>query len=57
MSEEENKPRTIRIENGGWIGTVWFMGWLFTIAYAGLSFLQAVIALIAWPYYLGLVLR
>jgi hypothetical protein len=52
----EKKSRVIRVESG-LIGVVWFIGWLFTIAYAQLIWSQAIIAVIIWPYYLGLVLR
>lgn len=38
-------------------GSFWFMGWLFTIGFAGLSFWQGVLALVAWPYFLGTTLR
>ena len=34
-------------------GTLWFGGWLFTIAYASLAWWQALLGLIVWPYYLG----
>lgn len=34
-------------------GTLWFAGWLFTIGFAGLSFWKGVLALILWPYFLG----
>jgi len=34
-------------------GEIWFIGWLFTIAYAHLAFWKAVFALIIWPYFLG----
>jgi hypothetical protein len=34
-------------------GTLWFVGWLFTIGFAGLGFWQGVLALILWPYFLG----
>ena len=57
METSDNKQKTIRVENGGWIGSVWFIGWLFTIGYAKLAFVQALIALVGWPYYLGLALR
>jgi hypothetical protein len=39
------------------VGPLWFIGWLFTIAFAQLSFWKAVLALVIWPYYLGVVLR
>jgi hypothetical protein len=32
---------------------LWAMGWLFTIGYLHLTFLTGVLALIIWPYYLG----
>jgi len=34
-------------------GTLWFAGWLFTIGFAGLGFWKGVLALVAWPYFLG----
>ena len=34
-------------------GPIWYIGWLFTVAFAGLSFWKAVLALLIWPYYLG----
>jgi hypothetical protein len=34
-------------------GTFWFIGWLFTIGFTNLSFWQGVLALVIWPYYLG----
>jgi hypothetical protein len=52
----EKKPRSIRVESS-LAGVIWFIGWLFTIAYAQLIWWQAIIAVIIWPYYLGLVLR
>ena len=57
METSDNKQKVIRVENGGWIGSVWFIGWLFTLGYAGLDLFHALIALVGWPYYLGLALR
>lgn len=37
-------------------GVIWFMGWLFTIGYAHLTFWKGVFALVIWPYYLGALL-
>lgn len=34
-------------------GTLWTIGWLFTIGFANLSFWKGVLALVVWPYYLG----
>lgn len=50
-------------DNGGagatsvFTGAGWFVFWLFTIAFAQLSFGQAVLAIVLWPYYLGVALR
>ena len=36
-------------------GPVWFIGWLFTIGYLQMHFFwKGVLAIIIWPYYLGL---
>ncbi len=32
---------------------LWMMGWLFTIGFLHLSFWKGVLAIIIWPYYLG----
>lgn len=34
-------------------GVLWFIGWLFTIGYLKLSFGKGLLAIILWPYYLG----
>ena len=39
-------------DNG--LGIFWIMGWIFTIGYLKLSFWKGVLALIIWPYYLGI---
>jgi hypothetical protein len=44
----------IRIEQHSFMGTLWFGGWLFTIGFLKLAFWQGVLALVIWPYYLGL---
>ncbi|MCX6753675.1 MAG: hypothetical protein WCW04_01700 [Candidatus Paceibacterota bacterium] len=38
-------------------GTLWMIGWLFTIGYLKLSFWRGVLALIVWPYYMGVKFR
>jgi len=35
-------------------GIIWFIGWLFTIAYTKLIWWAIILALVIWPYYLGL---
>jgi hypothetical protein len=37
--------------------TLWFGGWLFTIAFARLIWWKAILALVLWPYFLALTLR
>jgi hypothetical protein len=44
----------IKIEQHSFSGTLWFAGWLFTIGYLQLTFLKGVLAVVLWPYYLGL---
>jgi len=41
----------------GFGGFIWFAGWLFTIAYANLVWWKIILALVVWPYYLGLAVR
>jgi hypothetical protein len=50
------RKRTIHVESGV-AGAIWFMGWLFTLAFAKLIWWQAILALVVWPYYLGLAVR
>ena len=38
-------------------GLFWFAGWLFTIAYANLIWWKIILAVVVWPYYLGLIVR
>lgn len=44
----------IRIEQHTFSGTLWFAAWLFTIGFLHLTFWRSVLALVLWPYYLGL---
>ncbi len=50
MAEEVRVKRTYA---GGGFGPVWFIGWLFTIGYLHLTFWKGALALVVWPYYLG----
>jgi hypothetical protein len=40
-------------EAGSITGTIWCIGWLFTIGFVKLIWWQAIIGLFIWPYYLG----
>lgn len=53
----EEKSRPIQCNAGTVTGPVWFIGWLFTVAFANLVWWKALLALIIWPYYLGLAAR
>jgi hypothetical protein len=39
------------------IGPLWAVGWLFTIGYAQLAWWQGLLALVLWPYFLGVAVR
>lgn len=43
----------IKVENHSFPAGAWFAGWLFTIGYLKLGFWQGVLAVIIWPYQLG----
>ncbi|HEX5275827.1 MAG TPA: hypothetical protein VFW34_11215 [Candidatus Rubrimentiphilum sp.] len=43
----------VRIEQHSGIGLLWFAGWLFTIGFLHLTFLSGLLALVVWPYDLG----
>lgn len=48
----ENIDKVI-VTQGDALGSLWAIGWLFTIGYLGLSFWKGVLAIIVWPYYIG----
>ena len=58
METTVERPLTqrIRIEQHSAIGMLWFASWLFTIGFLHLSFWKGVLALLVWPYYIGVVL-
>ena len=41
----------------GLTGGIWFMGWLFTIAYASLVWWKIILGIVVWPYYLGMAVK
>ena len=43
----------IRIEQHSVGGLLWITGWLFTIGFLHLTFWKGALALLIWPYYLG----
>jgi hypothetical protein len=46
----------IRIEQHSAAGGLWFAAWLFTIGFLHLTFWKGVVALVLWPYFLGVAL-
>lgn len=48
------KMQKIRVELHTFMGAVWIAAWLFTIGYLRLSFWKGVLAIVLWPYFLGL---
>lgn len=45
----------VKIEHSSTLGGFWLAGWLFTIGFLKLSFWKGVLALVLWPYFIGLV--
>jgi hypothetical protein len=45
------------VVKSGDFGVVWAIGWLFSIGYLKLAFWKGVLAVILWPYFLGVALR
>jgi hypothetical protein len=52
----ERRPKMI-VNQSHLAGSVWFIGWLFTIGFAKLVWWQIILGLVVWPYYLALALR
>ncbi|HLN18900.1 MAG TPA: hypothetical protein VK255_01890 [Patescibacteria group bacterium] len=48
-----NFMEKIKIENHSFSAFSWFAGWLFTIGFLHLAFWQGVLAIVLWPYYIG----
>ncbi|HYA89225.1 MAG TPA: hypothetical protein VEF54_00225 [archaeon] len=44
----------IKIEQHTFMGSLWLVGWLFTIGFLHLHFWRGVLALLLWPYDLGM---
>jgi hypothetical protein len=51
----ENKTPSVKVDTA--VGIFWFIGWLFTIAFAELIWWQAILGLLIWPYYLGMAVK
>jgi len=53
MDERGGRMEKIRIEQHTFMGSVWVAAWLFTIGFLHLGFWRGVLAILLWPYYLG----
>lgn len=52
-AKEKEKEKERSFGPGDLGGTIWFIGWLFTIGFAGLVWWKALLAVLLWPYFLG----
>lgn len=52
MDKEEKQK--VKVVNHCHAAFSWFAAWLFTIGFLHLAFWKAVLALIIWPYYIGI---
>ena len=43
----------VKIEHHSVSGSLWFGGWLFTLGFLQLTFWKGLLAIVVWPYYLG----
>lgn len=44
----------VKVEQHSTAGGFWIAGWLFTIGFLHLSFPKGALAIVLWPYFLGL---
>ena len=51
----ETKPKPVHVHSSS--AAFWTAGWIFSIAFAKLIWWKALLALIIWPWYLGLAVR
>ncbi len=47
----------VKVENHGFTAFSWFAGWLFTIGFLQLTFWKGVLAVVVWPYFIGVFIR
>ena len=50
------KMEKIKIEQHSIAGVLWMGAWLYTIGFLHLTFWKGVLAIVLWPYYLGVAL-
>lgn len=47
----------IKVEQHGFTMFSWFAGWLFSIGFLSLPLGKAVLAIVLWPYYIGVAVK
>ena len=52
MSEEIHHNK-IKVDASGACGIFWVIGWMFSIGFLKLIWWKALLALVIWPWYLG----
>jgi hypothetical protein len=52
-AQECKVPSRVNVHQSSMAGLAWFGAWLFTIGYLHLSFWMSVLALVIWPYFIG----
>ena len=45
--------KTVKVEQHGSLGVLWLIGWLFTVGFLHHGFWKGLLALLIWPYFLG----
>lgn len=56
-NKAEDKGKAVRLQNSSSAGTIWFIGWMFTLSFAKLVWWKGLLGLLIWPYYLGAAIR
>ncbi len=55
-TSDRRKPRSSAGGSSSAAGTLWCAGWLFTIGFVKLVWWKAVLAILLWPYFMGVTL-
>jgi hypothetical protein len=53
LSKNKITMNKIKVETHMLSGGAWFAAWLFTLGFLKLTFWKGVLAVVAWPYFLG----
>ncbi len=53
LGKKKGLCMNIHVEKHSIAGSLWFMGWLFSIGFLNLGFWQGVLGIVVWPYFLG----